>query len=116
MVARTNLREVVSRINKRVVFMAAGLTVATVLGFTALAGPGAAVASASSGALVIDDLGCRLLDGNGRITYASSSHVVITESANGNRVAELPGAIAGSYRRSSEKAITVKRSLISVRP
>ena len=86
MIARTNSRALVSGIKKRVVLIAAGLTVATVLGFTALAGPGAGMASANSGALVIDDFGCRLLDGNGRITFASSSHAVITKSANGNRV------------------------------
>lgn len=86
MIARTNSRFLVSGIKKRVALMAAGLTVATVLGFTTLAGPGTGVASANSGALVIDDFGCRLLDGNGRITFTSSSHAVITQSENGNRV------------------------------
>ena len=86
MIARTSSKALVSGIKKRVVLMAAGLTVSAVLGFTALAGSGAGAASANSGALVIDEFGCRLLDGNGYMTWASSSHAVITESANGNRV------------------------------
>ena len=84
MITETNSKALASGFKKRVVLMAAGLTVAVVLGFTALAGPGAGVASASSGALVIDDFGCGLLDGNGGFTFTTSSHAVITES--GNRV------------------------------
>ena len=86
MIALSNSKGLVSGLKKRVVLIAAGLTVATVLGFTALPGLGGGVASANSGALVIDGFGCRLLDGNGHIIYASSSHAVITKSANGNRV------------------------------
>ena len=71
MIARTNSRALASGIKKRLVLMAAGLTVATALGFAALAGPGAGVVSANSGALVINYFGCTLLDGNGRITLAS---------------------------------------------
>ena len=102
MVTQTNSRALVWGIKQRLVLMAAALTVATVLGFTALAGPGAGVASASSGALVIDDLGCGLLDGNGRITYASSSHVVITQSARGNRVLKCSvKGVANSTRKAA---------------
>ncbi len=39
-------------------------------------------ASADS-ALVINDLGCNLLDGNGGFAYTDSSHAVVTPSGNG---------------------------------
>ena len=86
MTTQTNSSTLVSGMKKRVVLMAAGLTVATVLVFTSLASPGAGVASANSGALVIDGRSCGLLDGDGYIVRSSASHIVITENANGNRV------------------------------
>lgn len=83
---RTNSRVLAPGLKKRVTLMAAGLTVAIVLGFTAMAGPGVGVASADSAALVIDGRLCGLLDGNGKIVLTNSSHSVVTQSANGNRV------------------------------
>ena len=86
MIMQRNFRSITSGFKKRVAVIAAGLVVASVLGFSVLTPAGTGVASANSGALVIDDFGCRLLDGYGRIVYASSSHAVIAQGANGNRV------------------------------
>ena len=86
MKARTNTWILGSRLKKRVALTVAGITVATVLGFTAMAGPGAGVASADSAALLIDNRLCGLLDGDGNIVIISPMHAVITQSANGNRV------------------------------
>ena len=82
----TNTRVLVSGLKKRVVLMVTGITVAAVLGFTAWTGLGAATASADSGALVINDFGCLLLDGNGNIVFTTSSHALNTQNANRNRV------------------------------
>ena len=53
-----------------------GLTVA--LGCTVAAAPALA-----DGAVVINDQGCSLLDGNGAFAAADSDHAVITPSGNG---------------------------------
>jgi hypothetical protein len=43
----------------------------------------AAPAFADSGALVIKDFGCAMLDGNGGFALADSSHAVLTSNGNG---------------------------------
>ena len=82
----TNTWVLVSGLKKRVVLTVAGITVAAVLGFTALAGLGVGVAHAGNGALVINDFGCLLLDGDGEIVFTSSSHALNTQNENRNRV------------------------------
>ena len=62
------------------------LAMAAMLAITAIGGIGTASADTGKAALVIDDLGCRLLDGNGKLAWASKGRAVITHSENGNRV------------------------------
>ena len=85
MIERTNSRVLAPGLNKRAALTVAGLTVAIVLGFTALFGRSVGVASAEKAALVINAEHCTLLDGDGDFVSASASHLVITQSANGNR-------------------------------
>jgi hypothetical protein len=56
------------------------LFVALTLGGFALLG----ASEAQAQAIVINDQGCGLLDGDGNFVFASSDHTVITNSANGN--------------------------------
>ena len=102
MIVQTNSKAPFPGLKKRAALIAAGLTVAVVLGLNSLVGPGVASASADSAALVIDGFGCGLLDGNGRIVRAESSHSVITQSANGNRV--LKCSVKGVDNRTGKAA------------
>ena len=86
MIVRTISRVLAPGLNKRAALTVAGLTVGIVLGFNALFGHGVGNASAENAALVINAQYCTLLDGNGDMVSASSSHVVTTQSANGNVV------------------------------
>lgn len=45
---------------------------------------GSAAHAGGNGALVVNDLGCMVPDGNGQPVPASNSHVVVAFSANGN--------------------------------
>ena len=49
----------------------------------ALSGVLPSAPASADGALVINDLGCGMLDGNGGFAFADSSHAVVTPSANG---------------------------------
>ena len=84
MIVRTNSRVLTPGLNKRAALTVAGLTVAIVMGFNSLFSHGAGIASAENAALVINAQYCTLLDGNGAMVSASSSHAVTTQSANGN--------------------------------
>ncbi len=42
------------------------------------------VASSNNGAVVLNDFGCGLFDGNHNLVWADQSHAVITPSGNGN--------------------------------
>lgn len=58
------------------------LVLATIVGGTALV-TSAAGADPGGGAVVINDQGCGLLDGNGGFAVADSDHAVVTPSGNG---------------------------------
>ena len=75
-----------SGFKNRTIVLGATILFAAMLAISAFTGFGTANADSSQGALVINDFGCVLLDGDGNMVWASDSHAVITHSENGNRV------------------------------
>ena len=71
--------------NRALVF-GATLVAAALMTVTALSGFGTSAAYGSGPAVVINDFGCFLLDGDGHMAWTSSSHAVIANGENGNRV------------------------------
>ena len=72
--------------SKRALVFGATLVAAALVAVTALFGFGTSTAYGSGPAVVINDFGCYLLDGDDQMAWTSSSHAVITISENRNRV------------------------------
>ncbi len=70
----------------RTLVLGGTLVFAMVLAITVIAVFDIGGAEASRGAVVINDFGCIILDGDGNLTWTSKGHTVITDSENGNRV------------------------------
>ena len=70
----------------RILVFGAILLFAAMLAITAIAGFGTANADSGKAAVVINEFGCVILDGDGNMVRASKVHTVITNSENGNRV------------------------------
>jgi hypothetical protein len=72
------------------------VALAAILAGTVLAVGGVAFADPGddNGALVISDLGCNLVDGNGLPAFADASHLVVTQNGNGVWVCKADVAAA----------------------
>ena len=70
--------------NRTVVF-GATLMLAAMLAITAIAGFISAKGDTSNAAVVINDFGCIIRDGNGYLAWVSKGHTVITRSENGRQ-------------------------------
>ena len=86
MVTQTNFTPRGRGLMNRALVFGAALVAAALMAVAALSGFGTSTAYGSSPAVVINDFGCILLDGDGQMAWTSSSHAVITNSENGNRV------------------------------
>ena len=86
MITQTNFTQRGRGSMNRALVFGATLVASALIAVTALSSFGTSTAYGSGPALVIDDFGCYLLDGDGQMAWTSSSHAVITNSENGNRV------------------------------
>ena len=86
MATQTNLTQRGPGFKNRALVFGTTLAAAALMVVTALSGFGTSTAYGSGPAVVINDFECILLDGDGRMAWASASHAVITNSENGNRV------------------------------